>query len=53
MRGILAQFHGLARRVIAVPVPGAEKGMGADAVADAARAIGLPATSRDNLQRSA
>ena len=35
--------------MIAVPVPGAEKGLSAEAVADAARAIGLSATSRDNL----
>jgi dihydrofolate synthase/folylpolyglutamate synthase len=47
--GFLGNFTGLARRVIAVPVPGAEKGLSAEAVADAARAIGLPATSRDNL----
>jgi dihydrofolate synthase/folylpolyglutamate synthase len=47
--GFLSNFNGLARRVIAVPVLGAEKGMSAEAVADAARAIGLPATSRDNL----
>jgi dihydrofolate synthase/folylpolyglutamate synthase len=30
-------------------VPDAEKGMRAEALADAARSIGLPATSRDNL----
>lgn len=47
--GFLGNFTGLVRRMIAVPVPGAEKGMSAEAVADAARAIGLPATSRDNL----
>jgi dihydrofolate synthase/folylpolyglutamate synthase len=47
--GFLGNFTGLARRLIAVPVPGAEKGMSAEAVADAARAIGLAATSRDNL----
>jgi dihydrofolate synthase / folylpolyglutamate synthase len=47
--GFLSNFAGLARRVIAVPVPAAEKGMSAEAVADAARAIGLAATSRDNL----
>jgi dihydrofolate synthase/folylpolyglutamate synthase len=47
--GFLRNFTGLARRMIAVPVPGAEKGLAAEAVADAARAIGLPATSRDNL----
>jgi dihydrofolate synthase/folylpolyglutamate synthase len=47
--GFLSNFTGLARRMIAVPVPGADKGLPAEAVADAARAIGLPATSRDNL----
>ena len=47
--GFLRNFTGLARRLIAVPVPGAENGLSAEAVADAARAIGLPATSRDNL----
>jgi dihydrofolate synthase/folylpolyglutamate synthase len=47
--GFLSNFTGLARRMIAVPVPNAEKGLPAEAVADAARAIGLPATSRDNL----
>ena len=51
-QGFLSNFTGLARRVIAVPVPGAEKGMTAEAVADAARAIGLPATSRDNLDEA-
>jgi dihydrofolate synthase/folylpolyglutamate synthase len=48
-QGFLSNFTGLARRMIAVPIPNAEKGMSAEAVADAARAIGLPATSRDNL----
>jgi dihydrofolate synthase/folylpolyglutamate synthase len=47
--GFLRNFTGLARRMIAVPVPGVEKGLTAEAVADAARAIGLPATSRENL----
>ena len=50
--GFLRNFTGLARRLIAVPVPGAEKGLTAEAVADAARAIGLPATSRDNLDEA-
>ena len=47
--GFLSNFTGLARRLIAVPVPNAEKGLTAETVADAARAIGLAATSRDNL----
>ena len=50
--GFLRNFTGLARRMIAVPVPGAEKSLTAEAVADAARAIGLPATSRDNLDEA-
>jgi dihydrofolate synthase / folylpolyglutamate synthase len=33
-------------------VPGAEKAMSAEALTDAARAIGLPATSRDNLNEA-
>jgi len=47
--GFLRNFAGLARRLIAVPVPGAEKGMTSEAVADIARAIGISATSRDNF----
>src|ERR1700748_2029649 len=43
---LLSNFAGLARRMIAVPVPNAEKGLSADAVAAAARATGLSATSR-------
>ena len=50
--GFLSNFTGLARRMIAVPVLGAEKGMSTEAVADAARAIGLAATSRDNLEEA-
>ena len=50
--GFLRNFTGLARRIIAVPVIGAEKGLSAEAVADTARAIGLPATSRDNLDEA-
>ncbi|HEY7228746.1 MAG TPA: folylpolyglutamate synthase/dihydrofolate synthase family protein [Pseudolabrys sp.] len=47
--GFLRNFTGLARRLIAVPVPGAEKGLTSEAVADIARTIGISATSRDNL----
>src|SRR6185437_13383040 len=47
--GFLANFTGLARRLIAVPVPGAESGRSAEAVAECARGIGLASTSRDNL----
>ncbi len=50
--GFLSNFTGLARRMIAVPVPNLEKSLSAEAVADAARAIGLPATSRDDLEEA-
>ncbi len=48
--GFLRNFAGLARRVIAVPIPRQEKSLPADIVADAARAVGIPAESRDTLQ---
>jgi dihydrofolate synthase/folylpolyglutamate synthase len=47
--GFLSNFAGLARRMIAVPVPGVETGLSATTVADTARAIGLSATTRDSL----
>jgi dihydrofolate synthase/folylpolyglutamate synthase len=50
--GFLANFSGLARRLIAVPVPGAEAGFSAEEVAACARGIGLSATSRDNLSEA-
>jgi dihydrofolate synthase / folylpolyglutamate synthase len=50
--GFLRNFTGLARRMIAVPIPNVEKSMSAEAVADAARGIGLPATSRDDLSEA-
>ncbi len=51
-QGFLSNFTGLARRMIAVPVPVADKRLSAEALADAARAIGLSATSRDNLDEA-
>jgi len=50
--GFLRNFTGLARRLIAVPVPGAEKGMPAEDLSAAARAVGLSATSRDSLDEA-
>ena len=47
--GFLGNFTGLARRLIAVPVPGADNGLSPEAVAEAARAIGLSAAARGNL----
>ncbi len=50
--GFLHNFTGLARRMIAVPIPSAQSGVPAEQLAAAARAIGLPATSRDNLREA-
>jgi len=41
--GFLRNFSGLARRLIAVPMPSQDKGLPAEAVAEAARGIGIPA----------
>ncbi len=48
--GFLKNFAGLARRVIAVPVPGQEKSLPADAIADAARAIDIPAERSEDIE---
>jgi len=50
--GFLSNFTGLARRLIAVPVPGSDNGLPAETVATAARTIGIAATSRDNLDQA-
>ena len=50
--GFLNNFAGLARRLIAVPVTDAEKGLPAEMVAEAARALDIPAASRGNLDEA-
>jgi dihydrofolate synthase/folylpolyglutamate synthase len=50
--GFLGNFTGLARRVIAVPVPGVDKAVTAPALADIARKLDLSATSRDTLDEA-
>jgi dihydrofolate synthase/folylpolyglutamate synthase len=47
--GFLRNFTGLAKRLIAVPVPGQEKGMPAERLAVLAREIGLQAADRNDL----
>src|SRR5438105_13590276 len=47
--GFLKNFAGLARRVIAVPIPRQEKSLSAEAVAAAARAVGIPTETRDDI----
>src|SRR3954463_3012201 len=48
--GFLRNFTGLARRVIAVPIPRQEKSVPPEMLVDIARGIGLPADSRDSLE---
>jgi dihydrofolate synthase / folylpolyglutamate synthase len=48
--GFLRNFAGLARKLIAVPVPDQEKGMPAEDLSAVARDAGLSATSRDDVE---
>jgi dihydrofolate synthase / folylpolyglutamate synthase len=48
--GFLKNFAGLARRVVTVPIPEQESTSSAAALADAARAIGLPAQESPDLE---
>jgi dihydrofolate synthase/folylpolyglutamate synthase len=47
--GFLRNFAGLARRLIAVPVPNSENSVPPETLAETARGIGLSATSRDSV----
>ncbi len=47
--GFLRNFAGLARKLIAVPVPAQEKGMAVEDLSAVAREAGLSATSRDDV----
>jgi dihydrofolate synthase/folylpolyglutamate synthase len=48
--GFLRNFSGIARRVIAVPVPRQDKSVPAEKLVDIARGVGIPAESRDTLE---
>jgi dihydrofolate synthase/folylpolyglutamate synthase len=50
--GFLRNFSGLARRLIAVPVAVSENAMTADALAEAARGVDIPAASRGTLDEA-
>src|SRR5262249_27440279 len=41
----LKNFTGLARRIVAVPIPHQQKSLAADAIIDVARTVGIPAQS--------
>ncbi len=47
--GFLRNFSGIARRIIAVPIPNQEKTLSGETVAEAARAAGIPAESQATL----
>jgi dihydrofolate synthase/folylpolyglutamate synthase len=47
--GFLRNFAGLARRVVAVPIPEQKNTLSPDAIVDAARAAGISAAGRDSL----
>ena len=51
--GFLRNFAGLARRVIAVPIPRQEKSVPAEALAEIARGVGIPAEGRDESRSRA
>jgi dihydrofolate synthase/folylpolyglutamate synthase len=48
--GFLRNFAGIARRVVAVPIPRQENSIAAADLADLARAVGIPAECRDSLE---
>jgi dihydrofolate synthase / folylpolyglutamate synthase len=48
--GFLRNFAGIARRVIAVPIPRQDKSVPAESLVDVARSAGIPAESRDSVE---
>jgi dihydrofolate synthase/folylpolyglutamate synthase len=48
--GFLRNFAGLARRIVAVPIPDQENALSAAALADAARAVGIPAEESPDIE---
>jgi len=48
-QAFLKNFAGLARRVVALPIPRQEKSLSADAVAAAAQAVGIPAQAAGDI----
>lgn len=50
--GFLRNFSGIARRIIAVPIPNQEKALSGEALAETARGAGIPAESCATLQEA-
>jgi dihydrofolate synthase/folylpolyglutamate synthase len=48
--GFLKNFSGLARRLLAVPIPDQEKSLATDVIAEAAVACGIPAQRADDIR---
>jgi len=48
--GFLRNFAGLARRVVTVPIPDQDKSLPSEALADVARAVGIPAEGRGTIE---
>jgi len=48
--GFLRNFAGVARRVIAVPIPRQENSVPTETLVDVARSVGIPAESRDSIE---
>jgi dihydrofolate synthase / folylpolyglutamate synthase len=48
--GFLRNFAGMARRIIAVPIPRQDKSVSAATLAEMARSVGIPAESCDTLE---
>jgi dihydrofolate synthase/folylpolyglutamate synthase len=48
--GFLRNFAGLARRIIAVPIPNQKNTLLPESIVDIARAIGMSAAGRDNIE---
>jgi dihydrofolate synthase/folylpolyglutamate synthase len=48
--GFLRNFSGIVRRIIAVPIPRQEKSVAADALAETARNVGIPADVADSIE---
>jgi dihydrofolate synthase / folylpolyglutamate synthase len=46
----LKNFAGLARRIVAVPIPHQEKSLAADAIVDIARTVGIPAQGEADIE---
>jgi dihydrofolate synthase/folylpolyglutamate synthase len=46
----LKNFTGLARRIVTIPIPGQDKSLSADAIADIARAIGFPVHAATDVE---